>query len=266
MATSTLRKVLPPDEPTSSPRLTFVEHLDELRRRLLICLGAVVVTSSLALWKAGWLVGWLKRPAGDQLARLAFFSPTEALAAYVQVGVLAGVALALPILCYQAWAFVRPALTWRERTYGVAFVWWGSLCFVLGAEVGYGVLLPFFLKFLLSVGSPHLAPVISVNQYLSFVLGVILLCGAVFELPVVVFLLSRMGLVSAQMLRRHRLLAMLILLIVAAIVTPTTDAISLFLLALPLALLYELSALIAAGSTPRRSRPPQPPHTPARPT
>ncbi len=238
----------------------------ELRRRLLVCVLTVLLASGLGFWLADWLLAWLKRPAGYLLPTLAFFSPTEGLVAYLTVAVAFGLVAALPVLLYQLWAFVRPALTWRERTYGVAFVCWGSLCFVLGAEVGYGVLLPYFLKFLLSVGSPHLAPVISVSQYLSFVLGVILLCGAVFELPVVVFLLSRMGLVNPQMLRRHRPLAMLIILIVAAMVTPTTDAISLFLLALPLALLYEFSRLIAAGSTPRRSRPPQPPHIPARPT
>ena len=252
MAISTLQKVLPPDESASSPRLTFVEHLDELRRRLLICLGAVVVTSSLTVWKAGWLVGWLKRPAGDQLARLAFFSPTEALAAYVQVGVLAGVALALPILCYQAWAFVRPALTWRERASALAVAGWGSVLFAAGTALAYWMVLPWLLRFLLSVGSPYLEPVLSVNRYLSFVLGVLLTCGLTCELPLVILLLTRAGVVSPEWLCRTRPLACLLLVIVAAFLTPTTDAVTLLLATIPLVALYELSIAVSRLSRLRR--------------
>lgn len=247
-----------------APRLPVTDHLTELRRRLVICALTLFVTSGAGFWMADDLLAWLKRPAGPLLRTLVFFSPTEGLVAYVKVAMAFGVVAALPVWLAQVWAFVRPGLTWRERTYGLAFVWWGSLCFVLGAEVGYGLLLPVFLKFLLGVGSPDLQPVISVSRYLSFVLGTMLWCGLLFELPVVVFLLSRMGVVSPQMMRRHRPLAVVVILIVAAIVTPTTDAVSLFLMALPLAVLYELSILVAA-STRRRPSTPRQPDTPARP-
>lgn len=251
MATSTLQKVLPPDEPASSPRLTFVEHLDELRRRLLIGLAAVVVTSSLTLWKAGWLVGWLKRPAGDRLARLAFFGPTDALAAYVQVGVLAGVVLASPILFYQAWAFVRPALTWRQRASALAVAGWGSALFVAGTALAYWMVLPWLLRFLLGVGSPYLEPVLSVNRYLSFVLGVLVTCGLVCELPLVILLLTRAGIVSPELLRRARPVAWLILVIAAAVITPTTDAVTMILATIPLIALYELSIAVSRLSRTR---------------
>ena len=241
-----------PSHPREAPaRLTFIEHLDELRRRLLICLGAVVVTSSLALWKAGWLVGWLKRPAGDQLTHLAFFSPTEALAAYMQVGLLAGAALALPVLGYQAWAFVRPALTWRERASALAVAGWGSALFLGGAALAYWMVLPWLLRFLLGVGSPHLEPVLSVSRYLSFVLGVLVTCGLVCELPLVILLLTRIGIVSPGLLRRTRPVAWLILVIAAAVLTPTTDAVTMILATIPLIALYELSIAVSRFSRPR---------------
>jgi sec-independent protein translocase protein TatC len=208
----------------------------------------VVLTSGIGFGVAGRLIEWLKRPAGSLLPRLAFFSPTEALVAYVKVAVLFGVVLALPVLLYQVWAFVRPGLIRRERTAGLAFVWWGSVLFATGAALAYTVCLPVFLQFLLNVGSPSLEPVISISRYLSFVTSVILICGAFFELPLVVWMLSRLGILTPRVLRRRRSLALLAMLIVAAFVTPTTDAISLLLMTVPLLVLYELSILVSSLS------------------
>jgi sec-independent protein translocase protein TatC len=233
---------------TESKRLPIIEHLVELRKRLGICLLAVGLTSGLGFGVAGRLIEWLKRPAGSLLPRLAFFSPTEALVAYAKVAVAFGVVLALPVILYQLWAFVRPGLTWRERSMGLAFVWWGSALFALGAALAYAVCLPFFLRFLLTVGGPSLEPVISISRYLSFVMGVILIFGALCELPLIVWLLSRLGILTPHTLRRHRRLAMLAMLIVAAVASPTTDAISLLLMALPLWLLYELSIIVSRVS------------------
>ena len=164
---------------------------------------------------------------------------------------LAGVALALPILCYQAWAFVRPALTWRERASALAVAGWGSVLFAAGAALAYWMVLPWLLRFLLGIGSLYLEPVLSINRYLSFVLGVLLTCGLTCELPLAILLLTRAGVVSPEWLCRTRPLAWLILVIAAAFLTPTTDAVTLLLATIPLVALYELSIAVSRLSRPR---------------
>ncbi len=233
-----------------SPQLTFADHLEELRRRLGICLAWVIVATGAGFWLAERLIGWLKRPAGDLLPRLAFFGPTDALVAYVKVALTFGVVVTLPVVLAQVWAFVRAGLTTRERRYGVAFVWGGSACFALGVAFAYWLCLPVFLHVLLGIGRSTLEPVISINRYLGFVLGVMLSCGLVFELPLAVVLLARMGLVTVAMLRAQRRWAFLVMLVAAAVVTPTTDAVSLVLFTVPLVLLYELSILLVRWGTP----------------
>lgn len=225
--------------------LTITEHLQELRYRLGVSLLAVAGASLISLAFADRLLAWLKRPAEPYLDRLAFFSPTEGLLAYLKVALTSGLVLAMPVVLYQVWAFVRPALTWRERASALAFVWWGSLLFALGGLCAYTVCLPLCLQFLLTVGGGAFEPVISIHQYLSFVSGVLLLCGVLFELPLVVVMLTRFGAISPEGLRRLRPMAWLALLILAAVLTPTTDAISLLLVTLPMALLYEVGLAVS---------------------
>ena len=232
----------PPPVPA---RLSVGEHLEELRRRLGVSLLAVVAGASVSCAFADRLLAWLKRPADPYLARLAFFSPAEGLLAYFKVVLASGFVLAMPVVLSQAWAFIRPALTWRERASGIAFVWWGSLLFALGGAFAYTVCLPLFLKLLLSVGGGAFEPVISINHYLSFVTGMMVLCGITFELPLVVVMLTRLGVVSPAWLRRMRPLAWLTMLILAAVLTPTTDAISLMFVTIPMTLLYEAGLVIA---------------------
>lgn len=230
-------------------RLTIPEHLHELRRRLGVSLFAVVVASVVSAAFADRILAWLKRPAEPYLTQLVFFSPTEGLMAYLKVIVVSGVVLAMPVVLYQVWGFVRPALTWKERSYGLSFVGWGSVLFALGGMFAYTVCLPVFLKLLLTIGRGTLEPLISINQYLSFVLGVIVLCGVLFELPVAVVMLTKLGVVSADWLRRSRALALLAMLIMAAVLTPTTDAVSLLLVTIPMALLYEVGVAISTWSS-----------------
>ena len=245
--------VLSSSDPT---RMALAEHLGELRRRLAICLAAVLIASCVGFALAERLIGWLKRPAEGFLPRLAFFSPTEALVAYLKVAVGFGVVVALPVILAQLWAFVRPALSWRERFYGMAFVWWGSLLFIGGAAFAYVVCLPLFLRFLLRIGEAQLVPIISVSRYLGFATGVMLTCGVLFEVPLAMVFLTRVGLITPATLRRQRGIALLGLVVVAAFVTPTTDAISLLLMTIPLLGLYELAIVVSqwAGRPPRLSR------------
>ena len=234
--------------PRELPRFTIAEHLEELRRRLAVCLLAVLAGSAASLAFCDRIIEWLKRPAGTLLSRFAFFSPTEAVVAYTKLVVFSGLVLALPVVWWQVWAFVRPALTAQERWRAAWFVWWGSVLFVLGGAFAYTVCLPMFLAFLLGIGRPYLEPVISINQYLAFVTGIMLMCGVLFQLPLVIVVFTRLGVISHETLRRYRSLALLGMLIVAAIATPTTDAVSLILVTIPIVVLYEVGIILSRVS------------------
>ena len=227
------------------PRLPFAEHLEELRRRLAVSLLALLLAVGLSFTQVERIVGWLQRPAAGRLPRFAFMSLTEPLLAYLNVAMLAGCVLAMPMLLAQAWGFVRSGLTPKERAYGLVFIWWGSLHFLLGAAFGYFFLLPVSLRVLLGIGASYLEPVISIQRYLSFVTSLVFWCGVIFELPVLLVVLTKVGIVTPTWLRQQRPYAMLVLVIIAAVVTPTTDPVNLLLMAVPLILLYELSILLA---------------------
>lgn len=243
--------VAPPAAP-DEPQLSLADHFEELRRRLGVSLAALLVAVAVSWTQADRLIWWLQRPVEPLLPQFAFFTPVEPLTAYVKLAVLAGVVLAMPVFLWQAWAFVRTALTRRERAFGVLFVGWGTVQFLLGAALAYGVLLPVSLRVLFQIGEPVLEPVISIGAYVGFVTMLMIWTGLVFELPVVVFLLSRLGILTPEWLRQQRAYAILVLVIFAAIVTPTTDPVSLLLVAGPLILLYQASIAIARLGLRRR--------------
>ena len=234
----------PPARPPSGEpqaRLTLAQHLEELRRRLALCLLVLLAAVGVSFSQADRIIGWLRRPAEGLLPRFAFFTPTEPLLAYIKVSILAGLILSMPVILSQVWGFVRSGLTWRERYYGLAFIAWGSLLFVAGVAFAYFWLLPVSLKMLLGIGRGMLEPVVSIDTYLSFVTTLAFWCGVVFELPVVLFLLAKVGVVTTEWLRQSRSYAILVLCIVAALVTPTTDPVNMVLMAIPMVLLYEVS-------------------------
>src|SRR3989338_2126530 len=240
--------------------MTLAEHLEELRRRLGISLVALMAAVGISATQVDRLLVWLRRPAEGLLPAFAYFSPTEPLIAYLKVACLAGVILAMPMLFAQLWGFVRAGLTQRERALGLAFVGWGSALFAAGAAFAYAVLLPVSLRVLLGIGRGTLEPVLSIDTYLSFVTALAFWCGVVFELPAVVWLLAKVGVVTPAWLRQSRPYAILVMVIIAALVTPTTDPVSLLLMTAPLLVLYELSIGLArvAATAPARSRPTPP--------
>jgi len=238
----------PPRE--DGPRLTLVGHLEELRRRLGLSLAVWLMAVGVSAWQLDRIIGWLRRPIEPELPHFAYFSPTEPLVAYVKVAVLSGFILVMPFILWQLWVFVRPGLSRRERFYGLAFAVWGSALFVAGGAFAYGFLLPVSLRFLLGIGTQYLQPVISIDRYLSFVTTLIFWCGAVFELPVVLFALATVGIVTPEWLRQQRPYAILVLVTIAAIVTPTTDPVNLMLLAVPMVGLYEISILVCRFAMP----------------
>jgi sec-independent protein translocase protein TatC len=236
-------------------RLPVTGHLEELRRRLWVCLGVIGLASAASFAWAGRLIDWLKQPAGTALPTPAFFSPPEAFLAHVKVSVAAGLLFAMPVVLYELWAFVRPALSRREARCGLAFVWWGSALFMAGGAFAYWILLPPSLKFLLSFGAEHVQPVISINRYLSFTAGVILACGLAFQLPLAIFLLAKLDLVSPAALRRRWRHAVVAMAVAAALLTPTTDIAAMLLLVVPMLALYEASIWIAGLAASKERRP-----------
>ena len=233
--------------------LTLAEHLEELRRRLGLCLAVLLLAVAIAFTQADRLLGWLQQPVIAIVPRFAYFSPTEPLLAYLRLAALGGLILAMPALLWQVWGFVRTGLTARERMLGLVFVGWGSVQFLAGVAFAYYWLLPASLHFLLGIGRHRLEPMVSVDAYLSFVTALIGWCGVVFELPVVLFILAKAGVVTSEWLRQQRAYAILVLVIIAAVITPTTDPVNLLLMSVPLVLLYESSIVITRWAMSRTS-------------
>lgn len=229
-------------------RLPIVGHLEELRKRLWGCVVVITLASMVSFVWTGQLIEWLKRPAGPVLGRLVFFSPPEAFLAYMKVAITVGLFISAPVVLAQVWAFVSPGLTARERRYGFGFIWWGSVLFLAGGAFAYWALLPVSLRFLLSFGDGQVEPVISISRYLSFTTMMILSCGLAFQLPLVMFILARLGLVSAHMLRQKWRHAVVAIVVASAILTPTADVATLLLLAVPMLALYELSIWVTGFS------------------
>ena len=243
-----------PHDVVSAPRQSVLGHLEELRRRLWTCIAAVAVGAIVSFHWVEQVIVWLKRPAGAALPRLAFFGPAEAFIAYLKVSVACGIALAMPVVLAQLWAFLRPAMTEREQEHGALFMWAGSILFVAGVALAYGVLLPAALQFLLGFGHPTLEPIISISQYLGFTTTILLAAGAVFELPLAVYLLSKLGVVTPRALRRQWRVAYVAILAVAALITPTPDAVTMLLLTVPMLALYEASIVVSWLAQPRSLR------------
>jgi len=238
----------------SETTLSFVGHLDELRRRLWVMIGTILVATVIGLSISDRLVAWMKHPAGDMLTTLSFFSPPEALMAHLKLSLAFGVVLSVPVVLYEVWMFIRPGLTLQERRHGLGFVVWGTFLFLLGVLFAYTVLLPISLRFLLGFGGRTLQPVISIHHYLSFTSFILLACGTIFEFPLAIFFLTKIGLVTPQQLKRQRKVAFFIMVVVAAIVTPTHDPINLMLMTLPLLFLYEISLWASYLARPREKK------------
>ena len=244
MQTTTAPPPIPVDRTDAASTLTLAGHLEELRRRLGLSLAVLLVAVGVSASQIDRLIVWLRRPAEGLLPAFAFFSPTEPLVAYVKVACLAGVLLAMPMILFQLWGFVRTGLSRRERSYGLMFLWWGSVLFTAGVAFAYYALMPVSLRFLLGIGHGTLEPVISIDTYLSFVTSIAFWCGVLFELPAILYLLANVGVVTPAWLSQSRPYAILIMVIIAAIVTPTTDPVSLLLMTAPMVLLYELSIIV----------------------
>jgi len=235
-------------------KMPFMEHLGELRVRIVRTLIGVLVGLVAAFPLSQYLVDWLARPIRATGNTLVFLAVTEAFWVQMKVAVIAAIFIASPVVLWQVWAFVSPGLHQHEKKYAVPFVVIGSLLFMGGGAFALKIIIPYAVTFLLGYSRPGLQPMISIGSYVDFVLKFTLAFGAVFELPLAITLAARMGVVTPQLLAKNRKYAVLGAFIMAAVLTPTPDAFNQALMAGPLIILYEIG-IISARIFARRGKP-----------
>lgn len=237
----------PPEGEEELPRMGFFEHLEEFRKRLIICLVAVFV-ALLASWSwAAEIFEFLARPLRRVLPpgqNLSYTTLTEPFLMYFRVALFAGIIAASPILLWQLWQFVAPALYRNEKRYVWPFVLAGVVFFLGGCAFGYYEAFPLVVGFLVGMGKDFNA-VITINEYLGTAMKIILGLGLCFEMPILIFFLARMGVVTERWLLAKFKYAVIIIFIVAAIITPTPDIATQCVFALPMILLYLLGVAAA---------------------
>ena len=227
--------------------LTILEHLQELRRRLIIAAAALLLGTVASAIVTQPLLQWLTEPAKDHVENLQiiFTEPLEYWGTYFRVALLGGVALAMPVIVYEVLAFVGPGLTRGERRWVYPIVVAASVAFLGGAAFAYYVMLPPALSFLLGFGSDVANPFIRVGSYVNFVTRLMLVSGLVFELPLFVMGLAKVGVVNSRRLLGWWRYALILAFVVAAIVTPSIDPITQSLVAGPIIVLYFLGIVLA---------------------
>jgi sec-independent protein translocase protein TatC len=222
-------------------RFTLIEHLEELRQRLMISFAAVAIFSLFCYRHAKGILDALSKP----VEKLVFIAPLELFFVYLKIAIIGGLLLASPIIFFEIWRFVSIGLLPRERKNVLLFFPFSLLLFFLGGAFAYFTVIPFGIRFLLSFGTEKITPMISVGRYISFVGILVFATGLVFELPVVVLFLTKVGLVTPRMLRHNRKFVVVLIFIIAAVVTPTPDVFTQCLLAFPMLILYEISVWLS---------------------
>ena len=224
--------------------MNFIEHLDELRGRLIKSGIALIVVMILCAFFSDILVNQIliaPLKNSSETIVLQNLVPYGQISLYLQVIFFSGFVLSFPFLVYQIWQFVLPGLREKERAatrFVISFI---SLSFFAGIAFGYFIFLPISLKFFAGFGTPLIENNIAVQDYISFFIGALLTAGLVFELPFISYVLSKIGLLTPAFMRFYRKHAIVTLLIVAAVVTPSTDLVTQLVIAVPMILLYELS-------------------------
>ena len=243
----------------SNRELTFLQHLGELRRRVLWSVLALLAASAVSFAFFRQIIEVLVLPAREVLdvnsGGLIYTEVTELLTTSVKVSLLAGFILAFPVILYQVIMFVAPGLTGKERRYLLIFLPAALMAFVCGVAFAYFVLAPPALKFLLTFGEGVARPEIRISNIVNVMVRLLFWMGMAFETPLVMYLLATLGIVNARLLGRFRRYWVVVAFILAAIITPTFDPLNQALVAVPLLVLYELGVLLArfAGRARRRS-------------
>ncbi len=224
-------------------------HIKELRKRLIISVIAILIGFVISYFLSEEIFRILFKPLQDVLPdggkNLYFTGIAEPFFLFMKLAFVSGIFIASPVILYQIWLFIRPALYENERRFTVLFVLFGSLFFIGGALFGYFLIFPNAFRFFLSFGANYLSPIITINEYFSLSISLLLIFGLLFELPLIMFFLIVLNILSIDFFRKYRRYSIVVIIIFAAIVTPTTDAITLIMLSLPLIILYEIGIVFS---------------------
>jgi len=221
-------------------KLTLIEHLDELRIRIIKSIVVLILFFVLTFFYVESILGVLIRPVG----RLVFIAPQEAFIANIKVAFFGGLFISIPYILFQVWQFISVALTEKESRLLNMLGPLSILFFYLGALFCYFVIVPIGLRFLLSFSSDVVRPAISISKYISFVGSLTFVFGIIFELPLVTLFLTKIGIINPYMLQKGRRYAIVLIFILAAILTPP-DVVTQCLMALPLIVLYEIGIIFS---------------------
>jgi sec-independent protein translocase protein TatC len=238
----------PDDEDAGEAKMSFLEHLDELRKRIIYVVISIGVGFLLAFLFINQIFDFIMKPLQAGLpagGTLVYTDPTEAFVLYIQMALIAGAIIAMPLVMTQVWLFIAPGLYSHEKKLAIPFIVMSSICFASGAAFSHYVVFPLTWKFFVSFTTDYLTFMPRIEPAFSLYIKLVVAFGVVFQMPVVVTFLARMGVVTAGFLWRHTKYAMLIIVIVSAIVTPDGGGVSLVAMSVPLFLLYVLSIGLA---------------------
>lgn len=231
--------------------MPILEHLAELRLRLVISAGALIVAAVACFANIDFIRAILTRPLGP--IKLIYLSPPEAFMANLRLALLSGLVVSLPVIIYELSAFVFPGLTRNEKIFFVNVLMGIVVLFGSGVVFAYYVVFPFALRFFLQFAAEQLEPRFSISEYISFIISFHLAFGLTFQLPLLTWALGKVGLITTAFLRRYRKVALLIMLAFSAVITPP-DIVSQVALVLPLLLLYEIGIIMVLISEKKRLR------------
>ncbi len=236
------------DRPNNQPEaeaavMPLMEHLRELRTRLIRAFIALAITTAGSFVFAKQVLVILIAPMGDTLPQA--LKPTESLGNYMKVALICGVTLAMPFIVYQIGRFVAPGLTTKEKRYLILLVPGATICFVSGVAFAYFVMLPAAIPFLQGFMADIIEQRWAIGEYLSFVTSLLFWIGVAFELPLFVYFLTKLGIIDARTLSKNRKYAVVIIAVLAAVITPTVDPVNMTLVMGPLIVLYELGVILA---------------------
>ena len=221
-------------------KVPLTSHLGEIRYRLVRIIIFLSVLFVICFSLSESILDIIREPIKG--FNLIFISPTEAFFAHLKLGFFSALALTIPFILYHLWEFISPGLKLKEKKHTLPFVIFSSICFILGALFAYYLILPLGLRFLLTYKTKALTPNITIGYYISFTFRLILVFGLIFELPLIILFLTKIGIIKPSMLTKNRKYAILLIFIASAILTPP-DVVTQILMAIPLIFLYEISVI-----------------------
>ncbi len=232
-------------------KMALTGHLTELRKAIVIALIGIGV-GFVAAWNfTDPILTFLQKPIHPVQSKLLIIAPTEAFFTQIKVSFLAAVFVSLPVILHQVWSFISPGLLTKERSFTLPFIILSTICFLIGSAFAFAVVMPFGIQFLVGYAGAAFVPSITIANYISFTIRMILVFGLVFEMPLASFLFTRFGLLTPSTLRQNRRYAIVLMFGAAALLTPP-DVFTQLLMAGPLLILYEISIVTSKMALKRR--------------